>query len=184
MYFNHTHDMILFTETQSYTSANPPPGWPLPPATAAGLPRQYSYKNFSRVADKGVELSLDVRIAPSMTAFVNYTWQDDPETDFEVTELGIPPTHHVNAGVGYSQGRYFGSASVSYQDEAYWQDVTPYRGWTSPYTVVNVSAGLRSSDGAMTAAVRVTNMLNDVTQQHIFGDFLKRTVTGEIRLAF
>ena len=184
-YVNDTRDMILFTQTNSYTSANPPPQWPLPPELADGLPSQYSYKNFPLVTDRGVELSLDARISPAVTAFVNYTWQDDPKTqDFPQSEVGIPPTHHVNAGVGVSRSRYFGSASVSYQDKAFWQDVIPYLGWTSPYTVLNLGAGIRSADGTMTAAVRVTNALNHTTQQHIFGDLMKRTVTGEVRFAF
>ncbi len=31
-YVNHTRDLILFTQSGNYTSANPPPGWPLDPA--------------------------------------------------------------------------------------------------------------------------------------------------------
>jgi outer membrane receptor for ferrienterochelin and colicin len=149
------------------------------------LPLRYSYRNFSdHITNRGIELSLDGRISRTVSGFVNYTWQDDAETDGDVSELNQPPTHHVNVGAGIDRGRYFGSASLSYQDDAFWQDVTGYEGRTAPYTIVNAGVGLRSNDGAMTVAVRVTNLLNRTTQQHIFGDLIKRTVIGEVRFGF
>jgi hypothetical protein len=36
----------------------------------------------------------------------------------------------------------------------------------------------------MTVAIRVTNLLNRVAQQHVFGDLIRRTVTGEVRFFF
>jgi len=36
----------------------------------------------------------------------------------------------------------------------------------------------------VTPMVKITNLLNDDIQQHNFGDILKRTVVGELRLAF
>jgi outer membrane receptor protein involved in Fe transport len=188
-YLNYTTDMILFTQVQSYTSDNPPPRWPAPPSDLdeLRLPFRYSYTNFNRVKDRGVELSVDARITPAITGFANYTWQADSEVEgASVSELNIAPTHHVNVGASLDRGRYFGSLSVSYQSEAFWQDVLdpPYHGWTEPYTVVNVGTGVRSNDGAMTVAVRVTNLLNRGTQQHFFGDVIKRTITGEVRFGF
>jgi len=59
-----------------------------------------------------------------------------------------------------------------------------YHGWTEPYTLLNASAGIRSVDGAMTVAMRVTNLLNRSIQQHVFGDVVKRAVTGEVRFTF
>jgi iron complex outermembrane receptor protein len=194
LYLNYTRNMILFTQTGSYASASPPPQWPLPPAVldeldaaGRGLPSRYSYLNFDRITDRGVELSLDARISQALTAFANYTWQDDPRPrGFSASELNVPPTHRVNAGVSFNRGRYFGNASASYQDDAFWQDVLDarYHGWTTPYAVLNAGAGVRSTDGTMTVAVRATNLLNRTTQQHVFGDLIKRTVTGEVRFAF
>ena len=57
-------------------------------------------------------------------------------------------------------------------------------GGPTPYSIVNAGAGVRSNDGAMTVAVRVTNLLNRATQQHIFGDLIKRAITGEVRFGF
>jgi iron complex outermembrane receptor protein len=193
-YLNHTRNTILFTQTDSYTSANPPPQWPLPPpvldalnASGLGLPSRFSYLNFNKITDMGIELSLDARVNQAVTTSVNYTWQADPRPDgFSASELNLPPTHRVNAGASFSRGRYFGSAFVGFQDAAFWQDVLDarYHGWTRPYATVDAGAGVRSVDGTMTVAVRATNLLNRATQQHVFGDVIKRRVTGEVRFAF
>jgi outer membrane receptor protein involved in Fe transport len=193
-YVNHTRNSVLFTQTQAYTSANPPPAWPLPPAaldelnaSGRGLPAQWSYRNFDRIADRGVEVSLDTRITQSLTAFANYSWQDDPvPRGFDISELNLPPTHRVNAGLSYAGRRYFGSVSASYHDDAFWQDVLDARFWgrTERYTLVDAGVGVHSSDGSMTISVRATNLLNNVSQQHVFGDLIRRTVTCEVRFFF
>ena len=36
----------------------------------------------------------------------------------------------------------------------------------------------------MTVAMRVTNLLNRTTQEHVFGDLIGRAVIGEVRLAY
>jgi len=36
----------------------------------------------------------------------------------------------------------------------------------------------------MTTSLKVTNLLNRTVQQHVFGDLLRRSVTGEVRLDF
>lgn len=193
-YVNRTRNMIMFTQTETYTSANPPPGWPLAPAAldvlvaaGQGLPSEYSYRNFDRVTDRGIELSLDARVNAAVNTFVNYTWQDASRPEgFGSSELNIPPRHRVNAGASVNRGRYFGSVSASFQDQAFWQDVLDarYHGWTRPFTVVNAGAGVRSTDGTMTVAVRATNVFNRTLQQHVFGDLIKRGVTGEVRFLF
>jgi iron complex outermembrane receptor protein len=193
-YVNRTRNMIVFTPAATYTSANPPPGWPAPPAildlmnaTGRGLPSLFTYRNFDRITDKGVEFSLETRVSASIDAFANYTWQHaHAPSGFSSSEDNIPPRHRVNAGASLTKGRYFGSASVSFQSDAFWQDVldSRYQGWTEPFTIVNAGAGIRSDDGLMTVAVRVTNLLNRTVQQHIFGDLVRRSVIGEVRLAY
>ena len=37
---------------------------------------------------------------------------------------------------------------------------------------------------AVTTTVKVTNLLNQTVQQHIFGDLLRRTVVGEVKFKF
>jgi iron complex outermembrane receptor protein len=193
VYVNHTTNMIQFTETGTYSSSAPPPGWPLPPAAldqlaaqGRGLPSRFSYLNYDRIADRGVELSADFRISRAASAFVNYSWQAEPKpTGFDISELNLPPTHHFNLGVNVLHGRYFGNLSGAFVDRAFWQDVpAPYHGWSSGYTLIDGAFGIHSTDQAMTVSVRGMNLLNRPVQQHVFGDVIRRTVIGEVRFAF
>jgi outer membrane receptor protein involved in Fe transport len=191
VYLNHTKNMIQFTQTAYYTSAAPPPNWPLPPAVldqllaqGRGLPSRFTYLNFDRISDHGVELSADVRIGGGVSAFANYTWQADPHpTGFDVSELNLPPTHRFNAGTNAVHGRYFASVSGSFVDAAFWQDVLPgYHGPTKPYTLIDGGFGVHSADGTMTVAIRGTNIVGKPVQQHVFGDIIRRTISGEVRV--
>lgn len=192
-YVNRTRNMILFTQAAAYTSSNPPPGWPLPPqvldalnTNGQGLPSEYTYRNFDRITDRGFELSLETRVSDAISAFGNYTWQGAPQPrGFGASEINVPPRHRINAGFGLNEPRYFGGVTVSYQSEAFWQDVLDarYDGWTDPFTAINVGAGVRSTDGTMTIGVRVSNLTNREIREHIFGDLIRRTVIGEVRFA-
>jgi hypothetical protein len=50
--------------------------------------------------------------------------------------------------------------------------------------VINAGAGVDSTDRTMTVAIRANNLLNSATQQHVFGDIIKRSMTGEVRFRF
>jgi iron complex outermembrane receptor protein len=194
LYLNRSRNTIQFTQVASYTSANPPPQWPLPPAildalsaTGRGLPSKFTYLNFDRIRDRGLELSLDARVAPGATVFTNYSWQAEPSAGgFDLSELNLPPTHRLNAGTSIVHGRYTGSASVNVVSEAFWQDVLDARlhGPTSAYTLINAGFAVKSPDGSMSVAVRGTNLFNQRVQQHVFGDVINRTVTGEVHFGF
>jgi len=192
-YVNHTKNMIQFTQGASYTSSAPPPGWPLPPALldrliaeGRGLPSEFTYLNFDKITDKGLELSVDGRITSAASAFANYSWQAKPTPmGFDISELNLPPTHRFNAGLSVTHGPCFGSLSGSFVDGAFWQDVLPgYQGPTDAYTLVDGGFGVRSSDRKMTVAFRGKNLFNKPVQQHVFGDVIRRTVTGEVRFDF
>jgi iron complex outermembrane receptor protein len=193
VYVNRVRNAIQFTQTGSYTSDAPPPGWPLPPsaldeliARGLGLPSSFSYLNFERITDRGLELTGDVRVTSALSVFANYSWQDQPRAKgVDIAELNLPPQHRVNAGINAVHGRYFGSLSGSFVDSAFWQDVlTPYKGLTASYTLVDGAFGVYSTDRLMTVTVRGTNLLNKPVQQHAFGDIIRRAVTGEIRFRF
>jgi len=193
MYVNRVRNAIQFTQTGSYTSDAPPPGWPLLPsaldeliARGLGLPSSFSYLNFERITDRGLELTGDVRVTSALSVFANYSWQDQPRArGVDIAELNLPPRHRVNAGINAVHGRYFGSLSGSFVDAAFWQDVlTPYKGLTASYTLVDGAFGVYSTDRLMTVTVRGTNLLNTPVQQHAFGDVIRRAVTGEIRFRF
>ena len=200
VYFTTNHDEIFFTQTGRYRAAAPPPGWPLPPVvlevlpppctsadcTTGGLPSEFSYRNLGTVKNKGFELGIDGAVNRALNIFANYSWQDDPDPDFSLSEVNLPPTHRFNAGLNFSQGRFLGNLSASYVDDAFFQDVLDARfaGPTDAYTQVNGAFGMRFAGDRVTATAKVINLLNEDIQSHVFGDFLKRQVIGELRFQF
>jgi iron complex outermembrane receptor protein len=81
VYWNHTEDGIYFTRSGIYTPANPPPGWPLPPAVLAllaarvppiVLPSDFTYLNLGEIDDKGIELGVDAAVNRYLNVFTNY----------------------------------------------------------------------------------------------------------------
>jgi outer membrane receptor protein involved in Fe transport len=201
-YVNDMDESINFSQLPNnldpYTVANPPPGWPLPPAIIGllqqrgiFLPRTaFAYLNVGPLRQKGVELSLDHRIGDGLTAFLNYSWQgeptilDDPEP-FPTAELAFPPTNRFNLGANYDGPRFLVSGSVNYADQAFWSDVltSPFHGFTNDYTMVSATFGVKWTNGRVTTLVKANNLLNEDIQQHVFGDILKRSILAEVRFA-
>ena len=110
----------------------------------------------------------------------------ESDKPYPLTELSLPPSHRINVGVSTDGSRYLGNASVSAATAAFWSDVlTPeYHGYSDGYAMVNDTIGVKWSGGAVTTLVKVTNLFNESVQQHIFGDILRRTVTGEARFSY
>ena len=193
-YVNNLKNDILFTQDRSvvYTPANPPPGWPLPPAVIAAvpggsLPARFTYQNFGKSVQRGFELGASGPLNGAVNAFANYSWQGTPDPkDFDLSELNIPARNRFNAGFNVSRGRFLGDLSVNYSGSAFWQDVLgdPYHGTTKAYTMVNGGAGVRWADNKVTTAVKVINLANQDVQQHVFGDIVKLQVVGEMRVQF
>jgi len=193
VYWNNTEDGIYFTPTVFYSSANPPPGWPLPPAFVPPgvLPAQYTYLNFGHVKDKGVELGVDTPVNKYVNVFANYSYQWKPVArdlppGTSIADINWPAKNRFNTGFDFSYSRYLGNLSVNYTDDAYWQDVLDvrYAGTTEPYTLVNGTFGVRWYSNKITTSLKITNLGNQQVQQHIFGDILKRQVVGEVRVGF
>ena len=199
-YRNEVEDDIFFTQSGSWTSANPPPGWPLPPevldlliAASAfgpgkGLPSEFTYVNLARATYRGIELGVEVVVGRSFLAFANAAWQDEPVPDgYDLSELNLPPTLVFNAGINGSWGRHFADLSLSYSDKAYWQDVLDarYAGWSDSYALLNAGFGVRfGRDRRSTLALKVTNLLDQEVQQHIFGDIIGRQAVVELKMGF
>lgn len=209
-YYNRQVDEIYFTQVGSYSSRNVPPGWPLPPyildaliAAGAfgpgnGLPSDFSYLNTGDIYREGctgkcglietygVELGLDMALTRHVNFYANYSWQSDPKAQIPESELNLPPNNRINAGFNVSAGRYFGDLSVNYQDDAYWQDVldSRYAGWTDSFALVNGSFGVRWLNGRFTTAIKATNLANQEILQHVFGDVIKRSFIGELKVNF
>jgi outer membrane receptor for ferrienterochelin and colicin len=177
-----------------YTASNPPPGWPLSPLVipavtgGAGFPALFTYQNFGKTTQKGLELGLDTPVARYLNVFANYSWQGKPEpTGFDISELNLPPKNRYNLGASIDYARFLGNVSVSYSDSAFWQDVLDdrYHGTTKAYTLVNAGFGVKWGTGdQITTSVKVMNLANQDIQQHVFGDVTKRQIVGELRVGF
>ena len=195
-YVNKSKNDILFTEVRSarYTASNPPPGWPLSPLVipavtgGAGFPALFTYQNFGKTTQKGLELGLDTPVARYLNVFANYSWQGKPEpTGFDISELNLPPKNRYNLGASIDYARFLGNVSVSYSDSAFWQDVLDdrYHGTTKAYTLVNAGFGVKWGKGdQITTSVKVMNLANQDIQQHVFGDVTRRQIVGELRVGF
>jgi outer membrane receptor protein involved in Fe transport len=201
IYWNENQDEIFFTQTGRYRAAAPPPGWPLPPVvlevlpppcvpgaacTTGGLPSEFSYRNLGTVKNMGFELGVDGAVNQALNVFANYSYQAEPEPDFDISEINLPPTNRFNAGFSYSQGMFLGNLSVSFVDDAYFQDVLDARfaGPTEAYTQVNGAFGVKFLSDKLQTTIKVINLLNEDIQSHVFGDILKRQVIGEVRVMF
>jgi outer membrane receptor protein involved in Fe transport len=187
-YYNISRDRIFFVPVEYYTSSAPPPGWPLPPSVLdqIGLPKTFSYRNLGRIVDRGFEVSADAKVTRALTAFANYSWQADPEVSEQgatTIPVNLPARHRVNAGLSVAAGPFFGSLAVNYTASAFWADVQPYVGSTAPFTLWNATAGWTFPNG-LAVAVRAVNLTDARVQQHVFGDILRRRVTGELRFHF
>jgi outer membrane receptor protein involved in Fe transport len=202
-YINDTDDNINFAQLppnlDPYTSANPPPGWQLPREIIDTLALQriflprtaFTYLNLGPLRQKGIELSVDHRIANAATAFANYSYQAKPEVrndpnPFPSAELAFPPTHRFNVGFNVNGARFLGSGSVNTSSGAFWSDVltSPYHGFTDSYSMVNGSFGVKWARGRITTSIKGTNLFNDDIQQHVFGDILKRSIMSELRFNY
>ena len=193
-YVNKSKNDILFTEVKSakWTASNPPPGWPLPPAVInlvpnASFPGLFTYQNFGKTTQKGLELGVESSVNRYVNVFGNYSYQATPEPEgFDISELNLPPKNRFNAGFGFTYSRFLGNLSVSYSDSAFWQDVLDdrYHGTTDWYTLVNGGFGVKWAGDRLTTSVKAVNIGNADVQQHVFGDILKRQVVGEVRIQF
>jgi outer membrane receptor protein involved in Fe transport len=216
VYYTKNKDEIFFTQVGRYRALAPPSNWlqtfsptgtpilpaqqvlgilevlppacssPVAPCTTGGLPSEFSYRNLGTNKNKGFELGVDGAVSQALNVFANYSFQAEPEPDFALSEINLPPTHRVNAGLNFNQSRFLGNLSVSYVDDAFYQDVLDARfaGTTKSYTQVNGAFGVKLFNQKATATVKVINLLDDDIQSHVFGDILKRQVIGELRVTF
>ncbi len=192
-YINDSKNGIGTSFLETYTSQNPPPNWPLSPevldilnAAGMGLPSVWSYVNLGKVRNQGLELDVNARINRYISGYANYSWQARPEPKgFDISLINIPPEHKFNAGADFNYRRYLGNVSVTYVNSAYWNDMTLYPGPTDAYTQVNVGGGVQWGEGGKyTAMVKISNLANTPIQNHVFGDILKRQISGEFRARF
>jgi outer membrane receptor protein involved in Fe transport len=195
-YVNKTKDDIFFTEEAAlrWTATNPPPNFAfglLPPAVIAltparSFPASFTYLNFGKQTQKGVELGVNTTINRYVGMFVNYSFQAKPKPNFALSELNLPAKNRFNVGFNFNRDRFLGDLNVTYSDSAFWQDVLDdrYHGTTERYTLVNGGFGVKWMNNHFTTSVKGTNLANQTIQQHVFGDIIKRSVVAELRVNF
>src|SRR4029078_7140327 len=121
-YVNNIKEEILFTEdpTARYTAPNPPPTWTVPPVLinfipGQSLPGRFTYENFGRYIQKGVELGIESPVNANLNVSTNSTYQATPDPkDFDLSELNLPPQNRFNVGLSFNRDRYLGNFSVGY----------------------------------------------------------------------
>ncbi len=194
-YINDSKGQFFTPVISFYTSQNPPPDWPLDPywldvliAYDMGLPELMRPDNLGKVRNKGIELSAEMQISRFINGYANYSWQADPVSkEYDVSLYNLPPTHRFNAGMSFDYKRYFGNVSVGYVGSAFWNDVMSdaYSGTTNAYTTVNLGGGVRWGENwKYTAMVKISNLANTAIQNPVFGDILKRQISGEFKVRF
>ena len=204
-YYNKFTDEIFFTQLSAWPPLPAPPGFPdLPGAPGSGnlvwaggyqagqrFPQAFTYLNLGEVTNQGIELGIQGAITNEWTGFVNYAFQAEPDPEFPglteeeaLDEINLPSNHQLNLGLSYVGPELFGSLSISRTGEAFWQDVldSRFHGTTDGYTIVNLSLGRQFQRGRYTGTLKVTNLLDQDVQQHIFGDIMKRSIVGELKV--
>ncbi len=118
--------------------------------------------------------------------FANYSYQATPTANFDLSELNLPAKNRFNVGFNFNKSRFLGDMSITYSDSAFWQDVLDdrYHGTTDSYTLVNGGFGVKWAKNRITTSIKGTNLANQDIQQHVFGDIIKRSVVGELRVNF
>jgi outer membrane receptor for ferric coprogen and ferric-rhodotorulic acid len=186
-------DEIFFTQTGTYGQFTPPVGWPAflgvqawagLYASGVRLPTNYTYLNLGVVKNQGVELGVDALLNSEWSAYANYSYQKDPVPNFDISELNLAPNNRFSTGVSYSGPRLFGSASLAYAGEAFWQDVLDarYVGTTEAQTTINGSIGAKWAGGRYTTTLKVVNLTDKQVLQHVFADVSRRQIIGELRV--
>ena len=100
--------------------------------------------------------------------------------------VNTPPEHRANLGLAYNGARFFVGGTANYVDDAFWTDVLDSRYWgpTDSYTQINLSAGVYLSGDRVTLSIIGQNIFDEEIQQHVFGDILRRKVTGQVLFRF
>ena len=135
-----------------------PPGFtptaqrPCPFGVGNGLPAGFSYRNLGKVQQKGLELGIDgaihqgvERVCQLLVPARSGGDRLPAVRDQPAAEQPLQRRRELRR-----RSRYLGNLAVSYQDEAYWQDVldSRYSGFTDAFTLVNGTFGVKWGEQA------------------------------------
>ena len=195
-YYNEQRNAMRLVPADFYSSANPPPIWPLPdslldvpfPDGFAGIPSRLQFANVGQINSRGIEASLAFYARQTLSFHLNYSWQDDPDVEGltpqirpngeEAFPLNIPPKHRFNVGGTWETPRLYANAAVTYQDVAFWADVFDARFWgpTESFASVNLAAGWRFYRRHAVLSINAQNIFDERVQQHVWGDIISRKI--------
>lgn len=186
-YRHATEGLIQLPVTEFYTSAAPPPSWPLPREVvdALGLPKTFGWSSVGDLDESGFELGLDAPLQRGISVGATYSLQAEPEVEAVMgaaVPVNLPPRHRASARLHVDRDRFLGSAAATFTDRAFWTDVLAFQGWTPSFWLLDASAGVRFKDGSVTWLVKGSNLADRRVQHHIFGDVIRRRVTTELRI--
>jgi outer membrane receptor protein involved in Fe transport len=178
------------------------------------VPSLFQYDNGAEVENWGIELGANWAGPKGITGWLNYSWQHEPRSDgvsmstridrvLRETEansdldgdglvadtsafVNIPAEHRVSLGVQIDRTRWFASLAGDHVAEAFWQDVltSDFWGYTAEYTLVGVGGGWRWPGHGLELSAQVTNIFDDVSQQHIYGDLIGRRASVSLGYAW
>jgi outer membrane receptor protein involved in Fe transport len=190
LYRNTVKNNVTFFPSEFYGPADPPPGWPGAPSTVPvfALPKVFTYFNVGSVRNEGLDASAEFR-SGAATLRASYTWQRTPHVvnhdPFIPLVVNRPPKQMASISGELDHDRWFGSASASYSDRAFWADVLDPRFWgyTKAYTIVSGTVGLHAASRS-DVSIEGTNLFNQRVKQHVFGDIIGRRITVGVRHHF
>ena len=176
---------IWFLPVSFYGPGSPPPGWPGDPNAFPIQPHTYTFVNLGEVRDRGVELEANVELA-RWAVQASYTLQMDPDLTHDTMlplQINRPPRHQGGVGLSYVGGPWTLGGDIHLRDDAFWADVlTPeFWGRTDAYWSVNARASYRLARSPWELWIAGTNLFDEPIKSHVYGDILRRKVTGGVR---
>lgn len=185
VYHQRIKNNIWFLPVSFYGPGAPPPGWPGNPNSVPLLPRVFGFVNLGRVRDRGVELATNMEWS-RLSLQGSYTFQDVPRLESGTNlplQINRPARHQVGGGLTYAADRWTAAGDAHYTDKAFWSDVftEAFWGYTDAYLSVNARVSYRLQDLPWELWLSATNLFDEKIKSHVFGDTIRRKVTGGVR---
>lgn len=188
VFYNELEDFITFmpSSNSSLIMANPP------------LYTEYTYYNSGKYKAEGGELSLDLFIAPDLTARGNYSyqfiWNDEAGT-----RVSYSPLSKANAEIRYSpKTGANATAWINYVSETKWSSSSVSEDWLPPasqttrtgtdpnvasYLLLNLKAGYRFTEDTE-ISLSGFNILDYRHREFLAGDEIGRKIMANVTARF
>jgi iron complex outermembrane receptor protein len=177
---------VWFLPVSFYGPGAPPPGWPGDPnAVPPFLPNVFSFVNLGRVRDRGIELGVRNEW-PTVSVQGAYTFRGTPLLESGTNlplQINRPARHQANGSLSYISDRWTVGTDIHYTGRTFWADVLtePFWGWADSYVGVNARVGYRVPARPWELWVAATDLFDEKIKSHVYGDIVRRKVSGGIR---